>query len=116
MVAGAGARAERRARGPCNPLSARKRRARPAEGFKASGAVSPGDLPGIAAAAAATLSLGAVLGPEAPLIAIGSGLGVLAIRLLKRDAPATGYAVIGAAGSFAAISTMFGSPLPARFS
>ena len=87
----------------------------PAEGFKASGAVSPGDLPGIAAAAAATLSLGAVLGPEAPLIAIGSGLGVLAIHLLKRDAPATGYAVIGAAGSFAAISTMFGSPLPAAF-
>ena len=87
----------------------------PAEGFKASGAVSPGDLPGIAAAAAATLSLGAVLGPEAPLIAIGSGLGVLAIHMLKRDAPATGYAVIGAAGSFAAISTMFGSPLPAAF-
>ena len=56
-----------------------------------------------------------MLGPEAPLIAIGSGLGVLAIHLLKRDAPATGYAVIGAAGSFAAISTMFGSPLPAAF-
>ena len=54
--------------------------------------------------------------PRRPLIAIGSGLGVLAIHLLKRDAPATGYAVIGAAGSFAAISTMFGSPLPARFS
>lgn len=87
----------------------------PAEGFKASGAVSPADLPGIAAAAAATLSLGAVLGPEAPLIAIGSGLGVLAIRVLKRDAPATASAVIGAAGSFSAISTMFGSPLPAAF-
>jgi chloride channel protein, CIC family len=87
----------------------------PAEGFKTSGAVSPADLPGIAAAAAATLSLGAVLGPEAPLIAIGSGLGVLAIRLLRRDAPATASAVIGAAGSFAAISTMFGSPLPAAF-
>ncbi len=87
----------------------------PAEGFKASGAVSPADLLGIAAAAVATLSLGAVLGPEAPLIAIGSGLGVLAIRLLKRDTPATASAVIGAAGSFAAISTMFGSPLPAAF-
>ena len=32
--------------------------------------------------------LGVVLGPEAPLIAIGSGLGVLAVHLVKKDAPA----------------------------
>src|SRR4029079_13570970 len=49
------------------------------------------------------------------LIAIGSGLGVLALHLVKRDAPATASAVIGAAGSFAAISTLLGSPLPAAF-
>ena len=36
----------------------------------------------------ATLSLGVVLGPEAPLIALGAGLGALAVRLVKRDAPA----------------------------
>ena len=53
----------------------------PAEGFKAAGAVRPIDLPGIIIASFATLSLGAVLGPEAPLIAIGSGLGVLAMHL-----------------------------------
>ncbi len=88
---------------------------KPAEGFKAAGATRPVDLPGIILAAFATLSLGAVLGPEAPLIAIGSGLGVLAVHLIKRDAPAMASTVIGVAGSFAAISTLLGSPLVAAF-
>ena len=88
---------------------------KPAEGFKTSGPVPPIELPGIVIASFATLSLGVVLGPEAPLIAIGSGLGVLAVHLVKRDAPEMASAVIGAAGSFAAISTLFGSPLPAAF-
>ena len=88
---------------------------KPAEGFKASGPVQPIDLPAIIIASFATLSLGVVLGPEAPLIAIGSGLGVLAVHLLKRDAPTMASVVIGAAGSFAAISTLLGSPLPAAF-
>jgi H+/Cl- antiporter ClcA len=88
---------------------------KPAEGFKASGPVDPRDLPGIIIAAFATLSLGVVLGPEAPLIAIGSGLGVLAIHLLKRDAPETAAMVIGAAGSFAAVSTLLGSPIVGAF-
>ena len=88
---------------------------RPAEGFKASGPVSPGDLPGIAVASLLTLCLGVVLGPEAPLIAIGSGLGVLAIHLFKRDAPAQAVGVIAAAGSFAAISTLLGSPIVGAF-
>ncbi len=87
----------------------------PAEGFKASGPVPPIDLPGIIIASFVTLSLGVVLGPEAPLIAIGSGLGVLALHYLKRDAPAQAVMLIGAAGSFAAISTLFGSPLAAAF-
>jgi H+/Cl- antiporter ClcA len=88
---------------------------KPAEGFKASGPVPPIELPGIIIASFATLSLGVVLGPEAPLIAIGSGLGVLAVHLLKRDAPQMAVAVIGAAGSFAAISTLLGSPLAGAF-
>jgi H+/Cl- antiporter ClcA len=87
---------------------------KPAEGFK-TGPVRPIDLPGIALAAFATLSLGVVLGPEAPLIAIGAGLGVLILHLVKKDAPAQAGVVIGAAGSFAAISTLLGSPLPAAF-
>ncbi len=88
---------------------------KPAEGFKPSGAVRPIDLPGIVIASAATLSLGVVLGPEAPLIAIGSGLGVLALHLVKRDAPGPAAAVIGAAGSFAAVSTLLGSPIVGAF-
>ncbi len=88
---------------------------RPAEGFKTGGAVRPIDLPGIIVASFATLSLGVVLGPEAPLIAIGSGMGVLAVHLIKRDAPEMASLVIGAAGSFAAISTLLGSPLAGAF-
>jgi H+/Cl- antiporter ClcA len=88
----------------------------PADGFKAGGRpATPIELPGIIFAALATLSLGAVLGPEAPLIAIGGGLGVLAVRLARRDAPERTTAVVAAAGSFAAISTLFGSPLLGAF-
>ena len=65
----------------------------PADGFKPSGAVPPVELPGIVIAAFATLSCGAVLGPEAPLIAIGSGMGVLAVHLVRRNAPQTASAV-----------------------
>ena len=88
---------------------------KPAEGFKTGGPVLPMELPGIVFASLATLCFGVVLGPEAPLIAIGSGLGVLAVRLVKKDAPAQAIAVIGAAGSFAAISTLLGSPLVGAF-
>ena len=44
---------------------------KPAEGFKAGGAPTAIELPGVLLASLATLSLGVVLGPEAPLIAIG---------------------------------------------
>jgi H+/Cl- antiporter ClcA len=88
----------------------------PAEGFKPAGAVRPIDLPGIVIASVTTLSLGVVLGPEAPLIAIGSGLGVLAMYLLKKDAPKQAVMIIAAAASFAAISTLIGgSPLAGAF-
>ena len=88
----------------------------PADGFEVGeGTPSPIELPGIVIAALATLSLGIVLGPEAPLIALGGGLGVCAVRLAKRDAPARVSAAVAAAGSFAAISTLFGSPLLGAF-
>jgi len=88
----------------------------PADGFKAGeGPPSPIELPGIVLAALATLSLGVVLGPESPLIALGGGLGVCALRLAKRDAPARTSAVVAAAGSFAAVSTLLGSPLLGAF-
>ncbi len=84
----------------------------PADGFKVGGDTPLAvNVPGVAAAALATLCLGAVLGPEAPLIAIGGGLGALAVQTAKRDAPPTATLVLAAAGSFAAISTLLGSPI-----
>jgi H+/Cl- antiporter ClcA len=88
---------------------------KPAEGFKAGGSPTPIELPGVFFASLATLSLGVVLGPEAPLIAIGGGLGMLAIHLAAKDAPPTAAIVIASAGSFAAISTLFGSPILGAF-
>jgi len=87
----------------------------PSEGFQTGGSPLPIELPGVLLAALATLSLGAVLGPEAPLIALGGGLGGLAVRVLKKDAPPTAVALIATAGSFAAISTLLGSPLLGAF-
>ena len=87
----------------------------PADGFHAGGTPDPHDLPGVVLAALATLSLGVVLGPEAPLIAIGGTLGVIAVKLAKKDAPPAAATVMAAAGSFAAISTLFGSPLAGGF-
>jgi len=88
---------------------------KPAEGLKMAGRPRPVELPGVAIAALATLGFGAVLGPEAPLIFLGGGLGVLAMQLLKRDAPQQAMAITGAAGSFAAVSTLVGNPLVAAF-
>jgi H+/Cl- antiporter ClcA len=88
----------------------------PARGFAVGGG-PPVDrhLPGIALAAFTTLALGAVLGPEAPLIAIGGGLAALTVRLVKQDAPPMAVTVMASAGSFAAISTLLGSPLLGAF-
>jgi len=88
----------------------------PAFGFKAGGGPPTGrELPGIALAALTTLSLGAVLGPEAPLIAIGGGLGALTLHLVKKDAPPMALTIMASAGSFAAISTLLGSPVLGAF-
>ena len=84
----------------------------PANGLSSGGGpTQPIELPGILVAALATLGLGLVLGPEAPLIALGMGIGVFAVRRAKRDAPEQLVMVMAAAGSFAAISTVFGSPV-----
>jgi H+/Cl- antiporter ClcA len=90
---------------------------RPAEGFKAGGGVfAPPELPGILIAALASIGLGAVVGPEAPLIALGGGVAAMSVGLLRRGAAAgpAGQAA-GAVGSFAAISTLLGSPLSGAF-
>ena len=110
MVAAAGAGGGRGAGGRCDHPAARPRRAHPDEGLKA-GATQPADLPGILLAALATLGLGLVLGPEAPLIALGSGPAVLSVRRVRKDTPDQAMAVLAAAAAFAAIATVFGSPV-----
>ncbi|MFM8304660.1 MAG: chloride channel protein [Actinomycetota bacterium] len=85
----------------------------PAYGLQPGGASSPATVPGVAIAALATLGLGLVLGPEAPLIAIGAGVAVFAVQRAKRDAPPQLLIAMAAAGSFAAISAIFGSPIVA---
>jgi len=84
----------------------------PAHGLQV-GQTVPNAVPGVTLAAFASLGLGVVLGPEAPLIAIGAGLAVYTVQLAKRDAPPQLLVVMGAAGSFAAISVIFGSPIVA---
>ena len=87
----------------------------PAEGFAIGGQFTPKDLPSVVVASLATLILGGVLGPEMPLVVIGMVLAVLIVHLIKKDAPKQAVAVIGAAGSFAAISSLLGSPLVGAF-
>ena len=79
------------------------------------GQILPGQLPGVMLAGLATIGLGAVLGPEAPLIALGGGLAYLAVWLARRDVPRQTAAVVAAVGSFAAISTLLGTPLAGAF-
>jgi H+/Cl- antiporter ClcA len=71
----------------------------------------PIELPGVILAALASVGLGLVLGPEAPLLALGGGLGILAIRSAKSDAPSDVVTVVSAAGAFAAMSFLFEAPL-----
>ncbi len=70
-------------------------------------------LASILPAALATLGLGLVLGPEAPLIALGLGLGALAVRLIRLEG--TGAQLLSFAGAFAAVAALFGGPLIAAF-
>ena len=84
----------------------------PAEGLKSgSEPMGPVDLPGILLAGIATLGLGLVLGPEGPLIGVGTGLAILSVSAVRRDAPREVLAVMAAAGAFAAVSSIFGSPV-----
>jgi H+/Cl- antiporter ClcA len=64
---------------------------------------------GIALAALATLGFGGVLGPEAPLIALGSVVGLLVSSFVKLGERERG--VLATAGSFSAISALFGGPI-----
>jgi H+/Cl- antiporter ClcA len=82
----------------------------PAEGLGGSPA-QPIDLPGVLLAAVASIGLGLVVGPEAPLIALGGGLGFLTVRSIRPGAPPQLGMLLASSGTFAAVSFLFGSPL-----
>jgi len=83
----------------------------PADGFQTGrGPAPPSALPGIFLAALAGLALGAVIGPEAPLIALGGGLAAALVKV-RKDAPPQAAGVLALTGSFAAVSTLLGSPI-----
>jgi H+/Cl- antiporter ClcA len=84
----------------------------PLEGLGAD-PIPPIALTSILPAALASLGLGLVLGPEAPLIALGLGLGAIAVRLIRLEG--TGAQLLVLAGAFAAVAALFGGPLVAAF-
>ena len=65
--------------------------------------------PGIALAAVGTLSFGAVLGPEMPLIALGMVVGLLVTPILRLGKQES--SLLAGAGAFSAISALFGGPI-----
>jgi H+/Cl- antiporter ClcA len=86
----------------------------PVHGLAAGGAPAQGlDLVGVVLAGAGTIAFGLVLGPEAPLIALGAGLALHTVRLTRREVPQEGLLVVSAAGSFAAVAFIFSSPIVA---
>jgi chloride channel protein, CIC family len=67
--------------------------------------------PGIALAAFGTLAFGAVLGPEAPIIALGAIVALAVTSFARLGEKESG--TLAMAGSFSAISALFGGPLVA---
>ncbi len=84
-----------------------------AEGLAVSGDGPPNPMivPGVILAGLASIGFGLVIGPEAPLIALGSGLGVATLKLARKPSPPQLLVVVGATGSFAALSFVFSSPI-----
>jgi H+/Cl- antiporter ClcA len=67
--------------------------------------------PGVVLAALGTLGFGLVLGPEAPVVALGAIIAVALTSFARLDDRET--KVLGLAGAFAAIAALFGGPLVA---
>jgi H+/Cl- antiporter ClcA len=82
----------------------------PAHGLQMGGN-QPSVVAGVVLAGWASIGFGVVLGPEAPLITVGAGLATYTVALVRRDAPPQLVTVLAAAGSLAAISVIFGSPI-----
>src|SRR6201996_8143175 len=83
----------------------------PARGLSTGGTPLPINLPGVILAGLATVGSGVVLGPEATLIALGSGGAVVTLGRARKKMPSQVVMAVAAAGSFAAVSFIFQSPL-----
>jgi len=83
----------------------------PAGGLASGPPITPAQLPSVMLAALATIGLGMVLGPEAPLLGLGTGVALFLADRGRRPVPDQAKMVIAAAGSFAALATIFGSPV-----
>ncbi len=68
-------------------------------------------VPGVVLAALATLGFGAVLGPEAPILAIGTAVGLAGTMLVKVNPQ--GQLVVPLAGGFSGLSALFDGPIVA---
>src|SRR5689334_17635426 len=68
-------------------------------------------VPGIFVAAFGTLAFGAVLGPEAPIIALGGAVGIAIAWFVRVGEQAR--KVLASAGMFSAVSALFGGPIVA---
>ena len=106
VVRGPRPRRRRSPRGCCTP-PAGSRWAHAARGAR-DGRGLPRRAAGILLAALATLAFGLVLGPEAPLIALGLALGAATVRLVTLEQ--TEARLLALAGAFAAIAALFGGP------
>ncbi len=71
------------------------------------------DMPSILIAAGASLVFGLIVGPEAPLLAIGLALGAIAAKLARSDGEHARSMVL--AGAFAAIASVLGGPIVSAF-
>jgi H+/Cl- antiporter ClcA len=71
----------------------------------------PSHVPGVVLAAIGSLAFGIVLGPEMPVIALGTAIGIVVERFVR--VVGQERQVIANAGAFSAISALFGGPLVA---
>ncbi|MBK9739786.1 MAG: chloride channel protein [Actinobacteria bacterium] len=83
----------------------------PSQGLATGPPITAAMVPGVVLAAVATLGFGMVLGPEAPLIGIATGVALWVAGRSRKPVPDQALVVIAAAGSFAALATIFGSPI-----
>lgn len=88
----------------------------PIGGFQTGGGTpKPSYLWSIGLAAIVSIGFGAVIGPEGPIIALGGGLAYVLATAVVKQLPQQAGRLIAASGSFAAISTLLGSPLSGAF-